>query len=232
MHYSEIMLTRPVDSLAPTILNLLAEGLTPLTALGFMYDLTQVTPSLAQDVRNHVVPAERLRIVLGHEQEPVAFIASAVKETALGRLYELEGIIIHPDQQGKRLGKSLLIDELRRTHARLLGFQTQNQRMFDLGLSVAQPDTELALQLGREIGTPSPVLRRTERGDDVAVHAKRYGGESLYRNVDQFMKDGKEIDGLKTFEGDALVFIGKIKEEICNGENPYNSDGQQVSDYI
>lgn len=232
MKYSEIILVRPEINLAPTLLNSLAEGLTPLTALGFMYDVDDITPGLAQDVRNHVLPSERLRVVFGEENEPMAFIASAIKETMRGRLYELEGIIIHPDQQGKHLGKNLLVDELKRTHAKLLGFQTQNQRMLDLGESVASLDAKLALELATKIGTPSPSLRSGENNREIVVHAKRYGGESLYRNIDQFRQDGKEIPGLKTLEGDALVFIGKIKEEICKGENPYDCNGQQIYDYI
>lgn len=212
----EIVMTTPEITFGPALLDALAAGLTPLTALGFMYSLSEITPELAQDVRKHVVPAERLRVAFGKKKEPIAFIASAVRETRAGRLYELEGIIVHPDQQGKHIGKKLLTDELKRTHASLLGFQTQNQRMVDLGASVATPDIRLASELAPIIGTPMPVIYRDGKGHEIVVHEKRYGGTSLYHNFDQFLRDGKNIPGLATSEGDALVFIGKVKEEICS----------------
>lgn len=199
--------------MAPAVLNELAEGLTPLTALGFMYELTEITDSLVKDVRNHVVPAERLRVVFDAE-EPVAFIASALKQTDYGNLYELEGIIIHPNLQGKKLGRKLLTEELRQTNSTLLGFQTQNQRMADLGSGVAEYDADLTMELAPLIGTPNPQVRMNDLGGEILIHERRYRGESLYHDMDSFVRERKLISGLDTTAGDALVFIGRIKENL------------------
>lgn len=227
-HYSEITFISPESVLAPVVLDALATDLTPLTALGFMYRESENTSELAQDVKNHVIPAERLRVVFNQEGEPVAFVASTMRETIYGPLYELEGIIVHPDHQGKQLGKKLLLNEIQETHATLLGFQTQNQRMVELGLTLAEPDPNLALELAPLIGTPYPSLLTDSNGYQIVVHEGRYGGSALYHDLDQFMREGKEISGLSTSTGDALVFIGKIKEEICRID--YGPDFSQDAD--
>lgn len=208
------MLLTPEKTLALELLEILAVELTPLTALGFMYELAEITQELRQDVRKHVIPAERLRIVFDQKIEPIGFVAAAVRETHRGRLYELEGIILHPEYQNQHFGRELLVDELKRTNSKLLGFQTQNQRMVDLGNSLAKMEVSLAMELAPKIGTLLPSLCKDQNGQEIVVHVGRYGGASLYHNFDQFVLEGKEISGLNTDKGDALVFIGTIKEGI------------------
>ena len=70
------------------------------------------------------------------------------------------------------------------------------------------------MELAPLIGTPNPRVRINDSGEEILVHDRRYRGESLYRDMESFVRGGKLISGLNTDAGDALVFIGRIKETL------------------
>lgn len=207
---SEVLIASPEITLGKTLIDALVDGLTPLTALGFMYDVPRKFEmrELARDVRRHIVPVERLRIV-SKDNQPIAFIAAETQQTQFGSMYHLGGVIIHPDYQGNGLAKNLLIDEIAQTGAKLLAFHTQSRDMLALGEKLAEMSLSLSSGLAEEIGTPDP--DPIMLGDKArVVHHGRYNGKNLYHNLSRFREEGKPIEGLNYLMGDAIVFVGEI----------------------
>ena len=211
----EVLIPTPKLTLGKVLVDALVEGLTPLTALGFLYEYGGTTPetraALQKDVREHIVPSQRLRVVSDREGKPIAFVVSALHKTRYGNLYQLEGIIIHPDHQGKGLGRALLADEFAKTDTHLLGFQTQNRKMLDLGDQLAEMDIPYARELGPVIGTPQPELEY-KKGEYLVVHRGRYDGQPLYADLNRYRESGMEIPGLNYLMGDAAVFVGPLRQ--------------------
>jgi hypothetical protein len=196
---------------------MVARGLSGITAAGF---LTTLTEGLVEDVHQHI-QSPRLRVAVSDDGinnlEPVAFIASEVKHQGFGQfgsqnLYHLGGIII--DEKHRGVGEKLLRDELKQTHAGLLGFHTQNARMLSLGDKLAEHDFHSADMQSGVMGTP--IARKQyrdlpERGLSV-IESARYGHSSLYGNLATFYKKDMAIPGLNPETGDAIVYVGKVKK--------------------
>lgn len=215
---SEVLIPTPELTLGPVLIDALVDGLTPLTAMGFMYEEAPAIAlcELERDVHNHVVPVERLRIVSDEDGNPVAFLASEVKKTPYGRVLHAGGCIVHPDFQGKGMGRKLLVKEIEQTNAKILAFHTQNIDALRLGMRVAEMDVALAFDLAPVIGTPNPHLEEINGGYYV-VHSGRYG-QSLYYNIERFREEEKVIPDLNFLMGDAVVFVGEVRPEYRRGD--------------
>lgn len=195
---------------------MVADGLAPVTALGF---LKRLTDEVIDDVRHHVVGAPRLRVIASYKGidalEPIAFVASASQPVSIytphdHQLFDLGGIIIHPEFQHQKMGKRLVRDELEQTDADLIGFQTQNMLMLALGHALSEYDFSLSSGLAAEIGSHQTVTQML--GDRLSVVQEgRYEGQSLYGDTSRYEREGMRIPGLNYHNGDAVVFVGKVR---------------------
>ena len=182
---------------------MVARGLSPMTACGF---LTKLSQAVVDDVERHITEVERVRVVatnVDNDLLPVAFVASSMHK----HLYHLGGIIVSSQEQGKGIGHKIIQDELLVTDAELLGFHTQSKHMKRLGEKLSNYHYHLALIRAGEIGT---LTTETMMIDDqlALVQPARYGGASLYGDLQTFTQMGRQIQGLNTKRGDALVYVG------------------------
>lgn len=194
---------------------MVAQGLSPMTAAGFLKDLTQ---TVIEDVENHVLGVDRLRVIVGDHSGsavvPVAFSASKVMQVSMNHvndtnLFHLGGIIVGRSYQGEGLGKKLVQDELVQTNSDLLGFHTQSLHMLKLGNQLAEHHLYLSSGFAEDIGTPNPDVQMLGKEPRV-IHIGRYGGKSLYGDLTRFNRQGMRIKGLNTRNGDAVVYVGEV----------------------
>jgi len=153
----------------------LARELCPLTGQGFMR--TTITDELRKDVKCHLECADRIMVVRNGEREPVAFITASMHETDEGLLYHLEGIIVRNDCQGNGMARLLLIEDIRESGGKILGFHTQNARMRALGGKIATLTDECAIKWGGVIGS---------RNQRETVDVGRYDEKCLYGDIEGF----------------------------------------------
>ena len=178
----------------------------------------RITPEFEQDVWKHIFGCDRLSLVYDENGRPLAFLAASLRNSPYGRLYHVEGVI-SPRRRG--LAQRLLeIDIIRSPELPvILAFHTQNRRMFNLGLRLADFDPLLAASIAPLIGT---------RNQLEVVDKGRYGGKCLYGDPQEFSKDALSevvgVDGngeqivytIDWQRGDALIFAGWIKSEIIS----------------
>lgn len=186
----------------------LSHELTPLTAQGFMRDISSQASyeALFQDVFNHVVPCDRLNIYrtrLGNES--IGFIAAGIKYFESELLYHVEGIITSPNVQGKGFAYEILRNELTECGADVLTFHTQSKQMKKLGNKVSQFDMNLTRKIAELIGTSNLVDLPTG-----PIDKGRYGGNSLYGDNERFDSIAIKQLGFDYLNGDAIVFAGRI----------------------
>jgi len=195
---------------------IVAKGLAPLTATGF---LTQLTDAVVQDVYHHIqVPSLRVVIEESDKNElvPVAFLASKNIYCGFGHfghqlLYYLGGIIV--DHAHRGIGRPLLQDELEKTKATHLGLHTQNRKMLSVAEKLADFDLNVAEANAEQVGTSRQNRQYSDlpgRGTYL-IHSQRYGRSSLYGDLVKFYEQGMNIPGLDPQSGDAVVFVGRIK---------------------
>ena len=196
---------------------MVAAGLAPMTAAGFLKELTE---SVIADVENHVLGVDRLRVIVGDHSGsavvPIAFSASNVRRVSTYHpndktLFQLGGIIVGRSYQDEGLGRKLVQDELVQTVADLLGFHTQSLHMLALGHHISDYDFSLSSGLAEEMGTPDSEVVMLGKRPSV-IHIGRYGGKSLYGDQMRFSRQGMRIKGLNTRNGDAVVYVGKVKK--------------------
>lgn len=180
----------------------LIEQLTPLTGMGFMRgDLN--SQALKEDVSNHVLGCERL-LVACYQEAAAAFLAASVKQLPTGeRLYHIEGIICHPQFEGKGLARQLVIHDFKETKPQLVAFHTQSKRMLQLGKRLGQLNFVDAYRIGQHIGT------RNQQG---IVDVGRYGGMCLYEDRERFLP--LAIEEIDYMNGDALICAGPVRSEL------------------
>jgi hypothetical protein len=205
VRYSSEVIINPELALEGDQKQLIVDKLTPLTAQGFM---TTATENLRHDVSGHVFACDRLRIDYDVEsRDPIAFTAADVRHTKCGVLYYLSGMIVDPRFHGSGFAYSILREDLGVCQADVLAFHTQSGLMYGLGEKVSDFDGELAKDLAAEIGTrnlASSVIGPIDRG--------RYGGKSLYGDTDKFELFALKGCGFDYRNGDAIVFVGRIKK--------------------
>lgn len=177
----------------------LVQDLTPLAGIGFLRkDIN--AQSLYDDVANHVLDCNRL-IVMSLEGETTGFIATTIREFSGLVFYHLEGIITHPDFHGTGLSKKALIQDTLASDADYLAFHTQSNAMYHLGLKVANINDADSKRFGHVIESSN------QQG---VIDVGRYGGQSLYEDVDTFSKTA--IQEINWRNGDARICIGKIRK--------------------
>lgn len=207
--YSELYVP---SQLPAELAEMIVHGLAPMTAAGFLRNLTE---AVIDDVRTHIVGVERLRVVTHDETlDPVAFLASRMVHASIYHpndihMYHLGGIIVDPSTQHRGIGRKLLEDETRRTGSTALGFHTQNLHMLALGSMLTEYDFSLASSLAPDMGTADPSYVILGERPSV-VHVGRYNGQSLYGDSEAFRQQGSLIRGLNTQNGDAVVYVGRI----------------------
>lgn len=181
---------------------ILAKELVGLTSRGFMQEETD---ELYQDVFNHIRGSDRL-VIVRNGGNAIAFICATLKSVNNGGsiLYHLEGIIVDNEYQGSGLAFKLLSKELRETNADLLGFHTQNSKMLQLGMKLADLNDRDAKRYATDIGT------RNQCG---IVDKSRYGESSLYGNMEMF--EGIAITSIDWQHGDALICVGPVKQKMA-----------------
>jgi hypothetical protein len=187
----------------------LAYELTPITAIGFMREISDEKSfrAMFQDVYNHVVGCQKLTVHRDTDYKSVAFTASGTKKLGNLNVYHLEGIVLSPEIQGNGFAHEILIQELHETGADVLAFHTQSGCMEKLGLRVANYDTNLAREAALLIGTENFVDL-----PEGPIDKGRYGGSSLYGDVEAFDPIAIKRDGFDFRRGDAIVFAGFVKE--------------------
>ncbi|HKC05054.1 MAG TPA: hypothetical protein VKC54_04250 [Patescibacteria group bacterium] len=187
----------------------LSHELTPITAHGFMRDIStkESYDALFQDVFNHVVPCDRLNIYRAKiGNEPIAFIATGLKVFEDLLLYHVEGIITDPKVQGKGFANDILSRELIECGADVLTFHTQSILMKKLGERVSEFDLDLTRKIAEFIGTSNLVDL-----PEGPIDQGRYGGNSLYGDIKKFDLVAIKQPRFDYLNGDAIVFAGRIK---------------------
>lgn len=204
------VILKPNETLSEAQKEGLSHELTPLTAQGFMRDISSEAgyESLYADVFNHVVPCDRLSIFRGvNENTPVAFIAAGIKSFGILRVYHLEGIIVSPVLHGNGFSQRILSRELITCNAQILAFHTQSKLMEKLGAKVSEPDIDLAREIAGSIGTNNLIDLPTG-----PIDGGRYGGQSLYGDIGRFDSVAIKNPGFDYLNGDAIVFAGRVKK--------------------
>lgn len=190
---------------------MVARGLAPMVAAGFLKDLTN---EVIVDTENHTRGVDRLRVVVNNDRNPrlesVAFAASNVRDVSIykrddERALHLGGIIVSPGYQGKRIGKMLIEDEMVQVSASLLAFHTQNRHMLELGEVVTRYSYTLSSALAEEFETKDPQTKII--GNEMRViEEARYGKTSLYGHLRRDIA----IRGLGR-GGNAIFYVGERK---------------------
>lgn len=206
-HYTKELIISPNQSLSDSEKTILAHKLTPLTAQGFMRDISTETSyaELFEDVFNHVIPCDRLTIYRNRATTPVAFLASELKSFEGVKVYHLGGIIVDPNLHGLGFSYDILKQDLIETNSKILTFHTQSRLMEKLGNKVAQFDIDLATGVAVLIGTANLV-----EGPQGPIDSGRYGGKSLYGDIARFDQIAVKRQGFNYLNGDAIVFAGRI----------------------
>ena len=204
----EIILS-PGQILSETEKISLSHELTPLTAQGFMRDISteKAYEELYQDVFNHVVPCDRLSVYRKVTGEAVAFIAAGLKEFEGKQIYHLEGIIVDPNLHGKGFAQEVLKKELVDCKAGILTFHTQSRLMEKLGNKVSDFDIHLTRKIAELIET-SNLIDLPEGPIDKG----RYGGQSLYGDTEKFDSVAIKRPDFSYLNGDAIIFAGRVKK--------------------
>ena len=183
----------------------LSHELTPLTATGFMRDISlpDAYKVMFNDVFNHVIPCDRL-LVYRKESKPVAFMSASFMVFEKKCVYHLEGIIVAPSMHGKGFSSGILIRDLSECRADMLTFHTQSRSMEILGYGVSNFDIDLARKIAGCVGTKNLVDLPSGPMDK-----GRYGG-SLYGDLEKFDPIAIKRPGFNYLEGNAIVFAGRI----------------------
>lgn len=204
------VIVSPNDILTEAEKTNLSHELTPITAEGFMRNISEkdAYSALFQDVFNHVVPCDRLLVFRKRTGlAPVGFMAIGMKDFEGQKIYHLEGIIIDPSMHGSGFALNVLQNDLVQTKADIFTFHTQSRLMERLGHKVSEFDIDLTRKLALLIGT-SNVLD-LPRGP---IDKGRYGGKSLYGDILRFDPVAIKEPGFDYLNGDAIVFAGRVRK--------------------
>ena len=186
--------------------DVLVESLLAVATDGFM---RQADGLLYEDIYVHVFDCDRLTVITNESGQALGFIAANVGLKEDKVLYHLGGIILMEEIQGKGVAKGFLAQELAECGADVMCFHTQSESMRRLGLSLAEPNLGLAVELFGD----SCVLDYLDSGQAVerGRYYSRYGG-SLYGDVGRFGDKAITDPGFDFLGGDAIVFAGFVRK--------------------
>jgi hypothetical protein len=186
----------------------LAEKLTPLAAEGFMRDLSngEAYRMMFADVYDHAIGCQRISVYRDVNGQALAFIASVMKQFNDTDIYHLEGIVLVSEVQGNGFAHGILRQELIENNADILAFHTQSELMKRLGERVAMFNPDLARDVAGLIGTGNLLDL-----PDGPIDRMRYGGTSLYGDIETFDSVAIKDSGFNYLEGDAIIFAGFVK---------------------
>lgn len=160
------------------------------------------------DVYNHVVGCQTLSVYNGINSDPIAFIASSIRNLGSLKVYHLGGIVLTPEIQGNGFALGILEQGLAEAGAEVLAFHTQSRVMEKLGLKVSIFCSDLAKRVAMLLGTGSHV-----NTTDGPIDKGRYGGSSLYGDAEAFEPIAIKRPGFDYCQGDAIVFAGYVKRK-------------------
>lgn len=178
----------------------LMQQLTRLTAQGFMQP---ISTRLKHDVKRHVLGCDALFLLRNSEVSAYAAVSNR-QHSSVGAVCHVEGIIVDPDLRGTKTGKTLLLEILRQSPGFTLAFHTQSRVMEELGKSIVESDTALALLVAQLIGTKNLVELPSEPIDQGRYGTCLYGDKLLFDQI------AIVRDGFNPYRGDAIVFAGRI----------------------
>lgn len=199
----------PADTLTEENKMALAAELTPLSAEGFMRDISdeEAYRQMFADVYGHAIGCERLSVYRDQESgEVLAFIAANTGTYQSLTLFHLGGIIVHSKMHRNGFAHQVLRREVEETGKGILAFHTQSQSMQGLGLKIAEFHSDLARDVAGLIGTGNLV-----DSPEGPIDAGRYGGASLYGDIKAFNPIAIKRPGFDYTKGDAIVFAGFVR---------------------
>ncbi len=175
----------------------LARILTPLAGMGFMRkDI--YADALYQDVSHHVLDCDRL-LVSRRGSRASAFAAISLHDGTGELIYHIEGVVVHPDYQGKGLGAEMLKKDIRLIHPNTVAFHTQSTHMLKLAAKLANLNETDSRRVASIINSYQPIG---------LTDVKRYG-TCLYEDIEKFKEIA--VPGLDVLNGDALICAGPVK---------------------
>ncbi len=177
----------------------LTGGLSGIVSAAFMQEETD---ELIKDTYAHL-QSYILTVILSKSGLAAAFIASNKFEDAM----YVKGIIVAPEFQGHGLGNLLVKGSMDVLGAKRLGLHTQNANMDDVANRNAVYMHNEATANAPRFGTKFPVVKIVG-GRERVVHEGKYGGESLYGDMDRYVQQNMAPPGLDYRAGDALFFYG------------------------
>ena len=177
----------------------LTGGLSGIVSAAFMRAETQ---ELIDDTYAHL-QAYLLTVILSKSGLAVAFMAS---DNLADAMY-LKGIIVAPEYQGHGIGRILVGNGMDILSMKNLGLHTQNANMDLVANSTATYVHKSALSNAKTFGTKNPVVK-VIGGRERVVHESKYGGQSLYGDLNHYLQQNMAPPGLDYQSGDALFFYG------------------------
>lgn len=193
------------SSLSAESLQGTAKELLGTYARGFLHSQDAVAKRADEflaDLVEHLRSSER--IAIARQGEHRAVLCGSVRESPLGRIFHLGGILVDPALQRQGVALDLLRNELIESKAIILTFHTQTENMVKLGNRCA----EISLRLSQAV---SPYLEDLHRNLDPqsCIDHQRYGGQPLYGDLEALRKF--RIPGINISRGDARFFAGLVK---------------------
>jgi len=195
------------SDLEPHALKALSMELLRVYANGFMHSeqaLALRQEEFLTDLEVHLRASERILVVRQGDLRGV--VCSCIKQCDGSRVYYLGGIILDPELQRQRIGRSLLMQELYDCQVDILAFHTQSRHMHRLGMRCADISLELSQKVAYHMKESHPNIDL-----ETCIDHGRYGGHPLYGDLKRL----KEI-ALPTIDataGDACFFAGFVKTD-------------------
>ncbi|NMC98110.1 MAG: hypothetical protein GYA62_00115 [Bacteroidales bacterium] len=122
-------------------------------------------------------------------------------------VYHLGGIIVSSEMRGCGFSKEILEKDISECKSEILAFHTQSVLMESLGKKLSTPNIGLEISIAKYIDSKNITLLA-----DGPIDKGRYGGKSLYGNVEKFQYLAIKRIGFDFKNGDAIIFAGFVKK--------------------